>query len=305
MTKHSIYLIFLAGLISFAISFTGAYYWASLPETAPAESEQVSTGSDEKTQPREENKQRPLTAGDWESFLDYEGPRVEMLGIKQNYNEVNFRDRPDASGQIVATPGGGELLVPLDHYQKWFRARLEDGRIGWIHENLVRQLKVPEPVVKEIRENMPSLRLSTRSATPREFFDHTRLIVTSDRVNLRQGPGTQFGQVGRVYRHQVLRLMARRNDWARILTPTEQIAWIHTSLGKLEYAKPASERKQQQAHITELHYGPEIQFRQIPTDSDTVVFQIIDSTDNWQQLELDSGLIGWIEREVLTRKMKS
>ncbi len=302
MSKHNTLIVFIAGLFFFSFSFAGSYYWASKP--APPETDKQKNIVPEKNitaanDDTDDTKPLELSRDDWESFVDYEGPRERMLGVKQKYRAVNFRNRPSLSSQIISTPEGGHLLVPLDRFQDWYRARLEDGKIGWIHESIVRQLNIPEPVANKIKKKQPSLRQSTQTQTPASFFNHTRLIVKSDRVNLRQGPGKQFGRIGRVYRHQILRLMARRNGWARIQTPDEIIAWLHTSLTSLKYAKSRTKREKLIASLPALYYGPEIQFREMQIENDTVTFEIIDSENGWQQLELESGTIGWIQKETL------
>jgi SH3-like domain-containing protein len=302
MSKPNTYIVFIAGLFFFSVSFAGSYYWASKSTPSPTDKQKnivpeknINAANDD----TDDTKPLELSRDDWESFVAYEGPRERMLGVKQKYSAVNFRDRPSLSSPIISTPEGGHLLVPLDRFQGWYRARLEDGRIGWIHESIVRLLNIPKPIAKKIKESQPSLRQSTQAQTPSSFFNHTRLIVDSDRVNLRQGPGKQFGRIGRVYRHQILRLMARRKGWARIQTPDGIVAWLHTSLTSMRYAKPRAEREKLIGNLPSLYYGPEIQFRKMQIENDKVTFEIIDSENGWEQLELESGTIGWIQKENL------
>ncbi len=306
MKKYPLLTIILSGVLAFIIGLGGSYYWARSDDPAhPARSSPhlVTTAEEEEEEEDgevdDEVDTPELTPHSWELFLDYEGERQEMLGIIREHSQVNLRSGPGTDYEIVTTPPGGALLFPLDRFNQWYRIQLEDGRIGWIHESLVRRLNVPRPVVEELAEDKPDLEEATEELNPEEFEDFNRLLVDRDAVNYRSGPGLQFSIRGRVYRYQKLRLLGKRDEWYRVQTRHGSTGWVNERMVEPEFLielETAPLLNEEELEEATLRFQPQFQFRSRNIGSDQFPLKVIDELEDWLQVKLEDGSIGWIPR---------
>jgi len=300
--NHPLLTILVMGIFSGTVSGLGAYYWAhSSPEQESTSLVQKRTESDgenpgDVSSPDSEDT-TPLTRHDWESFLDYEGERARMIGVKNQYNRVNVRSGPSMDNLVIETPRGGTLLQPLDQYDQWYRVRLPDGTIGWIHRSIVRQLDVPMPVVKEIREDLPPLKQSVKNTIPDRIRRKPHVEITGDAVNIRQGPGTQFSIVNRAYRYEQYRLLAREGNWYRVEFPNGTTAWIHHSLVEEGGMDKYDGRDQVRLVGGTLRRGPRFQFQEQTSEMEERVVSVIDREQEWFQVQTDNNEIGWVHQD--------
>lgn len=300
-----------SGILIFLLSFGGSYLWAldmGSTQSSRQDPRFLSTKAEQTTEEEEGEEEtepdtRELTPRTWDLFLEYEGEREEMLGIIRDYSEVNFRDGPGTDYSIKATPTGGALLFLLDRYNQWFRARTEDGQIGWIHKSLVRQLKVPKPVVKGLREEIDSLEKAIKRLTPEEFKNYNRVEIAADAVNLRNGPGLQFSIQTRHYRYEELRLLGKRNSWFRVQTRHGATGWVFEETARPIYLfniNRAYTLNEENIKENTLRTEPAHQFRGRHIPSDQFPLKLIDKIENWYQIQLANGDMGWIPKETYT-----
>ncbi len=305
MKKYPLATILGSGVLIFFISLGGSYYWArSNDRSRPAGpgSHLVATAEQEDQEAGDEADTPELTPHSWELFLDYEGQRQEMLGIIREHSQVNLRDGPGTDYSIVTTPPGGALLFPLDRFNQWYRVQLEDGRIGWIHESLVRRLNVPAPVVEELNEDKTSLEEATKDLNPEEFENFNHLLVKKDAVNYRSGPGLQFSIRGRVYRYQKLRLLGKRDSWFRIQSRHGSTGWINAEMVEPVFMVDPEEApvlNEDDLEENTLRSQPQFQFRARNILSEQFPLRVIDEIEDWRQVKLNDGSIGWIPRRQL------
>lgn len=305
MPRKPLWIILGSGFLTFLMSTGLTYWWATSSPTnsharsvgnnppPPVEETRASTGNPPDTQ--------ALSPRNWEAFLEYEGERVSMLGIKKKYAEtvVNVRRGPGMEFRVVATSPGGELLIRLDRFNEWYRARLPDGTIGWIHKSLVRLLNVPRPVYRKIQKDLPPLRKSTLATIPGGFFQHNRVKVTRSIVNLRRGPGTQFEIAGRAYRYERLRLMAKQRRWYRVKSPAGYAGWVREDLVKPIWIRSRSEQEKLTIKTARVRLGPQFQFREQSRTTSVQDVRELESNPPWHQVRFPDGNIGWIHEQEL------
>lgn len=296
-----------AGFVMMLFSGIVSFYWATYPETT-SQVTQRSTQKDNKQPPGTSERDRSESPGDtenlkasnWKAFLNYEGERRRMLGIKKKYSSVNFRTGPGSENQIKVTPESGSLLLPLDRVDDWYRARLNDGTIGWIHRSVVRILQVPKPVSKKFVGNLPPLKESTQELIPDSLSEHNRVRVKKAKVNLRQGPGIQFSKMGRLYKFQEARMMGRRNDWYRVKPPNVTVSWVKENLVEPVWKIRKNQRQSIKIKTTELRMGPKFQFREPELLDDPVKVTLLERQPPWYMVKLDEKTIGWVhENEII------
>lgn len=68
-------------------------------------------------------------------------------------------------------------------------------------------------------------------------------FVTATTLNVRQGPGTNYGIVTRVYKNQYIRLFAKIGDWYVVQTDDNYIGAVSSKYIKLIYPSSRKYRK--------------------------------------------------------------
>jgi uncharacterized protein YgiM (DUF1202 family) len=296
--------ILLMGLSVMLLSGLGGYYWASSSNSK----NQIRRKTVQKPKPKQPTEQEidpsvdteALTAENWEAFLEYDGKRQRMLGVRKEFNEVNFRGGPGMEYSIIDTPEGGTLLQILDRVRNWYRARLKSGRIGWIHQSVIRVLNVPQPVAQSFNETLPPLKDSTKELTPEDFKDHTRVSITVQKAHLRRGPGMQFARAGQLYQYQEVRLLGKRNNWYRIVTPTGSTVWVRTDLARPIWKIPPKNQTTLTITTRDVRMGPEYQFRNPVEANANVEATLLERQPPWYLVKLNDKTIGWVnEKEIV------
>ncbi|MFH1739728.1 MAG: SH3 domain-containing protein, partial [bacterium] len=161
---------------------------------------------------------------------------------------VRFRDGPGLDYEVVDTLIRGTLLMAVQEVSDWVRAWTLDGLEGWMNKDYL------EPLA-----NIP-------------------VVVTVDRLNLRDGPGSAYRTIQRLRRGDVLILLNEQGDWWRVQSPTEKVGWCSgeylVKVESLEIVRPrlaethtASVRMDRSA----LPTGPGERLTLSTTDTDFVV----------------------------------
>lgn len=309
MRSNNLLLTLGAGFVVLVLSGTLSYFWASMDSSGSA---RVTAVNKQQTPPEpaaeESSSNSPPDTGsmeynDWEAFLAYEGKRRLMLGIRREYSAVNFRSGPSTGYSIRSTPSGGELLVPLDLVNQWYRARLKDGTVGWIHKSLVRKLRVPKPVSDRFEKNLPPLEESTKKLIPAALSRHNRVTVVEEKVNLRRGPGTQFAIVHRLYRYEEVRMLGKQKSWFRVKTASGQVGWVYEPLVEPIWLR--NPEKQPTVTITggNIRMGPEFQFRNSTLGAASREGRVLETQDPWVLVRVSNSTIGWVHRDEINQSL--
>lgn len=302
--------VLLTGFLVMLLSGAGGYFWASQSSSpkgvqdASKQSTQTSRNQNGDTDSADVDTGE-LTPANWEAFLDYEGDRKQMLGIKKEYSGVNFRSGPGTAYEIRESPEGGTLLMPIDRITNWFRARLRSGEIGWIHKSVVRQIDVPLPIYEKFREDLPPLKESTKELIPEKFKKHNRIKVLETKVNLRQGPGQQFALAGRVYKFEEVRLFGKQGDWYRVKTVNDKLGWVYEELVEVVWKTPIEEQKTIEIKTSDPRMAPAFQFREAGTTEETLQARLLEVQPPWALVKIDDATIGWVHQKEVTQQLQS
>lgn len=119
----------------------------------------------------------------------------ELLYVKAR--RANVRAAATVRSEVVATVDFGTRLVEKDHVGDWYRVRLDDGRIGFIYEELV-------------TDDQPG-----------------RLWVDAAAANVRESASPYAAVVATVAGGTELRGRGKRDDWYLVELPDGAQGWVH------------------------------------------------------------------------------
>lgn len=141
---------------------------------------------------------------------------------------VNLRNSPGEDGDILGTVAQGERVRVLSQSDDglWFMVccPLDNRLPAWLSAELVRL--DPSPITAKDLAQVANLVTEPVSGTQ----DVAIAVVNADLVNVRGGPGTNYGIVGQVQQGTTFDVVGRTEDqgWWRIccLAGTDQASWI-------------------------------------------------------------------------------
>lgn len=86
-------------------------------------------------------------------------------------------------------------------------------------------LSIP-PSVQEVQRLSPQPQVPTYEP----FVTPKGLVITAERANLRNGPGTNYAVTKTLNRGERLQAIGKQGEWIQVQLPNGQIGWIHSSL---------------------------------------------------------------------------
>jgi uncharacterized protein YraI len=132
---------------------------------------------------------------------------------------LNIRTGPGAGySAITSVPYGTTLtLVGRNADGTWVKVRMSNGTEGWVNASY---LTTSVPV-----SSLPIVDGSSGSGTP-------TAVVTTGALNVRSGPGTQYGAITVIYQGAQVTLIGRNADgsWVKIRTSAGTEGWVNASL---------------------------------------------------------------------------
>jgi SH3-like domain-containing protein len=132
------------------------------------------------------------------------------------------------------------------------------------------------------------------------FFTTARSaeLITTSRVNLREGPGTQYAIIGLVESQTRLPLLGELDDWLKVRLDSGMVGWLHS-----KYADRLPEAKSwtvlRVLNPGNLRLGPGAEFPVVANiEQNSGLVQLADSGD-WFQVGFDSAAVGWVNRKLV------
>ena len=121
---------------------------------------------------------------------------AERLAVKSGV--ANVRSGPGTQHEILWKVEQYHPLQVLKKSDNWIQFRDFEGDIAWIHESLV--------------------------------ADIPAVITSSDKCNVRSGPGTTFDILFTVERGIPFKVIKREDSWLQVVHADGDQGWIHNSL---------------------------------------------------------------------------
>ncbi|HEY1014225.1 MAG TPA: SH3 domain-containing protein, partial [Herpetosiphonaceae bacterium] len=142
-------------------------------------------------------------------------PPAKVATIAQD--NLNLRDGPGTEYISLGKLGVDSEVALLTQYGGWYQVETAKGTVGWVsQEFLGMQAGVAERV--SVAESIPS-------------SDPALVGTLSDSsVNLREGPDTKFGSLGKLAQGAELTLLATHGEWFKVQTAKGTKGWVSAEL---------------------------------------------------------------------------
>lgn len=187
----------------------------------------------------------------------------ERIG-KVTGSNVNVRQGPGTQYARITNLSAGQFVTILEEKDNWFQTKLADGTKGWIAGWL-------------INEHNQSLE---------------KAIVEGSIVNIRKGPGTEYGVSGQVKSGTKLTILKSENNWHLVMLPDGKQGWIASWL--------VTANRVAGAQVAVIN-GSNVNIRQGANTTYPLLFQlnkgeqvtIKDEKSGWYLIESSKGT-GWV-----------
>ncbi len=239
---------------------------------------------------------------------------------------LNVRSGPGVEFESIATLADGQV-VRLDGRSangEWLQVRLVDNRLGWISTLFV----TPSVAVA----SLPSISETATAATPADAAvvpatggAATATVTGAGRLNVRNGPGTDFPLLSTLADGQIVTLAGRSTDatWLQVRLPDGQLGWVSgqfltsavafTALPVVEAAvavesvSPAPNTGGATIGIVavdgtlNVRFGPGVTFTSFATlaNGENVTLEGRSADSAWIQVRLADGRLGWVSSQYL------
>lgn len=157
-----------------------------------------------------------VSAGVWFAVVTATSGRAQTPAVVSG-DRLNVRSRPSLSGEVVTQLAHGQVVTVLD--EGWRAPGATNAASEWV------------------RIELPAL---THVWVSAEFVDSTAGTVKPKRLNVRAGPGEEYGVLGALGEGTAVRKVGEKNGWVEIEAPTGLSAYVAASyLQKVGATSPA------------------------------------------------------------------
>ena len=117
--------------------------------------------------------------------------------------------------------------------------------------------------------------------------------IKGEKVNMRSGPATSYNIVWELGKGYPLMILEKKRSWLKVKDFEGDTGWVYR---KLTSNKPHMIVKKKHVNIRR---EPNTKSRVIGKANYGVVFATIKQQKDWAKVKHDSGLVGWIKRDLL------
>ena len=132
-------------------------------------------------------------------------------------SQLNLRDGPGTNYIGMTKIGAGVSLDLLARYNDWFQVQAPNSVVGWVQADL---LEIAPGVVERIEV----------VAAPPDPSPALVGVISGRSVNLRGGPGAQYGKLSTLGGGAQLDLLGRHQDWLKVRTSKGAVGWVSREL---------------------------------------------------------------------------
>ena len=222
-----------------------------------------------------------------------------------NTGALNVRSGPGIQFSTVTAVYNGHIVTMLGRNadSSWVKIRVFSGQEGWVN---ARFLNPNTPIA-----NLPVLDGST--TTP----PTATALVNTGALNVRSGPGLNFGILEVVYQGTRVTLLGRTADatWVQIRTPNGIVGWVNSNLVQPTVpitnlpvvggtTPPVAFNAVVTTGALNVRSGPGLAYPTLATIGNGTGVTLIGRSATavvppWVQVRLGNGLVGWVNANYL------
>ena len=192
---------------------------------------------------------------------------------------LNLRGGPGKDYEPVGFVYHGDKVTPGKTSGEWTRVKVSgSGAVGWIKTKYI-------------------------DGTTKSLGTKTWKVTASSAVNLRTGPGTNYGAKGRVQPGSRVKVLNTEDDWIRVtVQETGATGWIKANaIGSASSASSGSAAEpsvQEVRHVTagqlNVRSGPGSGYALAGTLDYGTALRVRGSSGNWLKVTAYNGVTGWV-----------
>lgn len=145
------------------------------------------------------------------------------------------------------------------------------------------------------------LLISLFTCAPSAFADEA--IITSDQLNIRSGPGTNFDVVGQANTGDTFTIISEQDDWVQIQLESTATGWVINDYITIDKEPVVADKEEIQEEIdtpsdadktitirfdnTQLREGPSTEFEIIDFATKNTQYDVVSETDGWYEISRD------------------
>ncbi len=123
---------------------------------------------------------------------------------------------------------------------------------------------------------------------------HARMVsVARSKVNMREGPGRKYTVLWELGQGYPLKVIERKGNWLKVKDFENDTGWI---LGKLVNNKAHMVVKKERINIRS---GPGVTHKVVGKIVYGEVLRTLKHGKRWVQVKCESGLVGWIRKDLV------
>ncbi len=162
-------------------------------------------------------------------LITIQGESADTKTYYVNQNVVNLRSEPNLNSEVLSQLNKNTSVTVLNQRGDWYQVKTSGQNEGWIAGWLLSKadgssvLKDPGTgtvIYPQNPENEPS------GITDSGIKVNDNVVIKESVVNVRQGPGIEYGIITKVTNGQNFTVIDAQKDWLKIKLPEGSAGWI-------------------------------------------------------------------------------
>ncbi len=182
------------------------------------------------------------------------------LLVKEN---SYLRMGPGLDYRIITTVPSGEKVKWLDQKREWDQVQIASGEVGWIYEELAKDVTRPEMMAQRSH-------------------------------SVYAGPGTNFAKVGEVRQGRKYSTIKKESGWYQIQLVGGTEGWV-----PMDVFSSSKSRLVFTLDKANIRNGPGLHYAIIQTVEPAVDVTVIGSEGDWYYVQLQDGTKGYIQKDLV------
>ncbi|MBS4536834.1 SH3 domain-containing protein, partial [Clostridium sp. D2Q-11] len=194
--------------------------------------------------------------------------------LKVTTDTLNVRENATTNSNVVDQVSLGQVYTVLDESKGWYLIQTSNAT-GWVHGGYV------------------------RTSYQAKNNTYSKMEVTADRLNVREGTSTSYSIVDKVLKGEVYTPLEESNGWYKIKT-SNTTGWVHG--GYLKGVSADTITKGEVQNLSSIEINTEVlNVRNTPSTTGNVIAQVkskdiyivLDQQNGWYKIKTN-GVVGWV-----------